>query len=176
MKLDKLSQAIVVAHVMRRILGTYSHSERVKPIEEVMSRTKKFLLIRERKNKKIFIFATEFERVLWQNVTDKYDKKTKILALDFTSMVYDYFPEIMSKHANINQKLMDKISVLAGMVEVEKDDLRDMESNDKDLLTTFITQFQEHSGVGMRKSLFQGKKLIIAGNLICEGKTLKAGF
>jgi len=174
--LNNLEQTIVVAHVMRRILSNFEPHERTKNLQILATRLKKFLLKRERTNKRSFIFATEFERVLWLNATDKYDKHTKILALDFVCNLYDYFKDKLSRFADINEKLMEKISLLATDIECSSQDAYEMEQNDNDLLSTFITLFEPHSGVSLRKSLFAGKKLTIRNNLIIEGKKIASGF
>ena len=175
-ELSKLEQAIVVAHSMRRILSSYEHFERTSNLEILSKRLRKFLLKREKINKKSFILATEFERVFWMNVTNKYDKKTKILALDFSISLYSYYGEILSKYSDVSPKLMEKIDVLAADVDVPSEEIYSMERNDKDLLTTYVTMFEPYSGVKMRKSLFAGKKLTIKNNLIVEGKKVASGF
>jgi len=175
-KLSKLEQAIVVAHGMRRILSSYKHFERTAHLETLSKRLRKFLIQREVKNNKSFIFATEFERVFWMNVTEKYDKSTKILALDFVTSLYSYYGEILSKYSDVSKKLMEKIDVLAADVDVSSEEVYSMEQNDKDLLTTYVTMFEPYSGIKMRKSLFAGKKLTIKNNLIIEGKKVASGF
>ena len=174
--LNNLEQTIVLAHVMRRILSNFKPHERTKNLEVLTMRLRKFLIKRERTNIKSFIFATEFERVLWLNVTDKYDKHTKILALDFVCSLYDYFKDNLSKFADVNEKLMEKISLLATDIECSSQEAYEMEQNDDDLLSTFITLFEPHSGVSLKKSLFAGKKLTIKNNLIIEGKKIASGF
>ena len=175
-KLNELEQAIVVAHVMRRIMSNFKPGDRVSSIETVMIRLSKFLKKRQRTNTKSFIYATEFERVLWMNVTDKYDKKTKIMALDFVSKVYEYFPNIMNKYAGLSNKIMEKLAFLATTVEVSSSECYEMERNDDDLLSTFINQFEPYSGVGLRKSLFSGKKNVIKNNMIIDGIKIAEGF
>ena len=90
-KLTNLELAIISAHTVRRFLMGYKPHERTSAIEQMLKKISKFLRHREKTNLKIFTFATEFERVLWQNVTDKYDKHTKIFALGFTISVYSYY-------------------------------------------------------------------------------------
>ncbi len=175
-KLDKLEQTIVLAHVIRRIMSNFKAHERTSSLEALVSRLTKFLFVRERTNRKSFVFATEFERVLWLNVTDKYDKHTKILALDFICSMYDYFDVQLKRFANISPKLMEKISIRAVDIDIDSKDIYEMEQNDNDLLNTFITIFEPYSGVGLKKSLFSGKKLIIKNNRILEGKAVASGF
>jgi len=175
-KLTKLEQMIVVAHVMRRITSHFKTHERTSAIEVLLKRLRKFLLQKERKNKKSFIFATEFEKVLWLNVTDKYDKKTKILALDFVSSLFAYFESDLDKYANITQKVIQKIDINVSNLDISSTEAYEMEQNDNDLLSTFITMFKPYSGIGLKKSLFAGKKLTIKNNLILEGKKIASGF
>jgi len=175
-QLTKLEQAIVVAHGMRRILSNYKHFERTAHLETLSKRLKKFLLQREKSNTKSFILATEFEKVFWENVTDKYDKKTKILALDFVTSLYSYYGEILNKYSSISPTLMEKIDLLANETDASSEEIYEMEQNDKNLLTTYVTLFEPYSGIKMRKSLFAGKKLIIKNNLIIEGRTLDEKF
>ena len=174
--LTKLEQAIVVAHGMRRILSNYKHNERTASLETLAKRLKKFLLKREKSNKRSFIFATEFERIFWLNVTDKYDKTTRILALDFVTSLYSYYGDILSRYSDISPKLMEKIDILANEADATSEEIYEMEQNDKDLLTTYVNMFEPYSSVKMRKSLFAGKKLTIKNNLIIEGKTLDEKF
>ncbi len=174
--LTKLEQAIVIAHSMRRFTSNFKHFERTANLEKLSARLSKFLHKRERTNRKNFIMATEFERVFWTNVTQEYNKKTKILALDFISQLYSYYGEILAKYSGISPKLMQKIDLLATDIDATSDEIVEMESNDDNLLATYVTLFEPYSGISLRKSLFSGKKLTIKNNLILEGKTVDVKF
>ena len=174
--LPNLQQAIIVAHVMRRFLCHYEIHERTKSMQILSTRLSKFLKQRERKNAKDFIFATEFERVLWTNVTDSYDKKTKIFIIDFIVQIHSYFEDIMTRFANVSPKLMLEVASCDPLQNVDSDTCVEVEANDDDLLSTFLKHFEPYSGVSKRKSLFSGKKLTLKNNLIIEGKKVADGF
>ena len=175
-KLPNLQQAIIISHVMRRFLTHYKPHERTKSMQIVSTRLSKFLKERERKNKRDFIFSTEFERVLWGNITDKYDKKTRIFAIDFIVQVHGYFEDIMTKFVNVSPKLMLQVASCDPLAETDSKTCYEIEQNDNDLLSTFLEQFYPYSGVAKRKSLFSGKKSTLVNNLIIDGKKVKEGF
>jgi hypothetical protein len=161
---------------MRRFLTHYESHERTKHMQVLSTRLSKFLKQRERKNRKDFIFATEFERVMWTNVTEKYDKKTKIFAIDFIVQLHGYFESIMTKFANVSPKLMLQVASCDPLKETDSKLCVEIESNDSDLLSTYLEIFHPHSGVKKRKSLFAGKMLTIKNNLILDGKKINDGF
>jgi len=175
-KLPNLQQAIIVAHIMRRFLTHYKSHERTKAMQVLSTRLAKFLKTRQRTNPKDFIFATEFERVMWTNITDRYDKKTRVFAIDFVVQVHGYFEEIMTKFANVSPKLMLQVASCEPLSETDSETCVEIEANDYDLLSTFLEVFYPHSGVSKRKSLFSGRKLTIKNNLILEGKEVDRKF
>lgn len=174
--LPKLQQAIIISHIMRRFLTHYKSHERTKSMQVLSTRLSKFLKQRERTNKRDFIFATEFERVMWTNITDKYNKKTRVFAIDFVVKVHGYFEEIMTRFANVSPKLMLQVASCEPLSDVDSRTCFEIEANDEDLLSTFLEIFYPHSGVAKRKSLFDGRKRTLVNNLIIEGKKVKEGF
>ena len=175
-ELTDLQIAIVTAHSMRRFMKNYEAHERTAVIEKVMMRLHKFLKQRERSNFKDFVYATEFERVFWTNVTENYDKKTKIFAIDFVTKLYDYFPNQMSRYVDLSEKLMLQFGMAQNNTTVSDDICLEITKNDNDFISTYINLFEPYSGVKLRKSLLAGKKLTIKNNLIIEGKKIAEGF
>jgi hypothetical protein len=175
-KLSNIGIAIVTAHTMRRFILNFKPHERTNAMDIVITRLRKFLLKRERINLREFAFCTEFERVMYQNATDSYDKATPIFALDFVTRLYDYFEPQLKKHAFINPKLIEKIAMVMTRTDIDSKQSYELEKNSGDLLETYIKVFEPYSSVSVKKSLFQGKKLTIKNNMILEGKEIASGF
>lgn len=175
-KLPKLQQAIVVAHIMRRFMTHYKSDERTKSMQVLSTRLSKFLKQRQRTNLTDFIQATELEKGLWDNVTNKYDKDTRVFVIDFIVQVHGYFSEIMTKYANVSDRLMLDVAKCNPLANTDSATCIEIESNDSDLLSTFLEHFYPYSGVKKRVSIFSGKKLTIKNNLILEGKELSEQF
>jgi len=175
-QLTKLQIAIIVAHSMRRMLRNFEPHEQTQLFAKVSRKIKKFLMEKQKKVLNDFVFATEYERILWQNATDKYDKQTPIFGMAFVSELHEYFSEIAQKYIKVSSKEIEKLGVKYDGVNVDSKKGYEIESNGTDLLSTYIKLFEKDSGVGVKKSLFQGKKLIIKNNLIIEGKRVASGF
>jgi hypothetical protein len=175
-KLSNIEIAIVVAHTMRRFLSNFEIHERTKEIDEVLRRTKRFLMRRERINNTEFAYATKLEKGVYHNAVLAFAGDTPIFALDFSVRLYEYFEKQLTKHASINPKLIEKISIASNKRVVDSSKEYEIESNSSDLLDEFIKQFEPLSGVPLKKSLFAGKKLIIKNNMILEGKEITKGF
>ncbi len=157
MKLSNIKQTIIISHTIRRFLINFKPIERTKNIEALAKKLGVFLRQKEKSNREDFIFATEYERVLWMNATDKYDKETPVLALDFVTQLYSYFEVILSKYANVSPKLIEKIGILAIQTDISSKEAHKLETNSGSLINTYIGIFEEHSGVSVRKSLLVGK-------------------
>jgi len=175
-KLSNIEITIVVAHTMRRFLSNFEIHERTKEIDEVLRRTKRFLMRRERLNNTEFVYATKLERAVYHNAVPAFSSDTPIFALDFSVRLYDYFQTQLNKYASVNPKLIEKIDIAANKRVVDSKKEYEIESNSSDLLDEFIKQFEPLSGVALKKSLFAGKKLTIKNNMILEGKEVANGF
>ena len=168
--------AIILVHSMRRLLTKFEPHERTKHMELVLKRLKKYNMHQEKVNKREFIFAIEFERVFWQNVTDKYDKETPVFGVNFVADLYTAYEQLLHKQTKISFKHIENMGkdYLGGEIESKK--MREIEDNNDSLVNTYIDMFEPYSGVARKRSAFAGKKLIIKGNLITEGKEVKEGF
>ena len=175
-ELNKLEISIIVVHTIRRMMRNFEPHERTSSIETLLKRTGVFLRRREKTNRKNFIIATEFERRLWNNTTNDYDKETKIFAIDFSCKLYNYFEVHLSKYTDISVALMDKVAIQHNPTEVSINESFNIEESDDDLLNTYIKLFEPFSNVSLKKSLFAGKKLTLKNNLILENKIIKDGF
>ena len=175
-RLSNIELAIITAHTMRRFILSFAPHERTNTMDRVITRLRKFLIQREKANFKEFVFATELERVLYQNATDSYDKETPILALDFVTRLYDYFEPQLKKHAHINPKDMLSLGIIMTRHDLDSKQSYLLEKNSGDLLDTYIKILEPYSGVPLKKSLFAGKKLTIKNNLIIERKKVANGF
>lgn len=175
-ELTDLQIAIVVSHLMRRFMTNFKPHERTTAIEKVMMRLTKFLKQRERTNFKDFVYATEFERVIWENATESYDKSTPIFGINFVASLYEYFDTILNRYVKLSPKIMIRFSMVHNETGVSDDECMEIEGNDSDLLSTFIKLFEPYSDVGIRISPMAGMKLTIKNNLIIEGKKLAKGF
>ena len=181
-KLSDLKIALIVAHSMNRLLMHFSHKivngkpERNNNFNVVLSRINKFLRKRERTNKTDFVFATEFERIFWLNVTDSYTKETPIFAINIVSIFYDYFPELLKKYVGLNENIMMKLAGIHTRTKWDKKQMYEIEQIDDSFSSSYIKMLYPYSGVELRKSLFAGKLLTIKNNLIVEGKKVKEGF
>ena len=175
-KISPLIQALVLSHIIRRFLLNFSFSERTKHLEVVLKRVTRLLKKREKSNLKEFVFAEEFERVLWKNAIEQYHEETPILGVDFVVSLYFYYPDILKRYAGLSEKNMLDFSASVESSHISNSEYKELESNDDDLLSTFVKLFEPFSGVGLKKSAFAGKLLIIKNNLIRDGKSIKDGF
>lgn len=175
-KFSELIQAIIIAHSMKRLLKGFEPHERNKAVETVMQRLYKFLKQRERTNLKDFIFATEFERTHWQQVTDDYDKSTPLYAINTAATLCDYFDVIMNRYAKLSPKVMEKFGITHNNNDSSREECFMIEQNDGSFVSTYIEKFEPFSGVSVRKSPFAGRKLTIKNNLIIEGKKIAEEF
>lgn len=182
-KLSPLIQAMVIGHSMNRLLKQFDFhivsggkSERNNNFDKVLLRINKMLKSREKTNLKDFIFAEEYEKILWKNTTYSYDKKTPIFAINVVSSLYEYFSSIMLRYANLNENIMEKLSMIHSVTDIDSKEFFDIEQNDSSFINTYIKIFEPHSGVGVKKSLFSGKKLTLKNNLIIEGKKIAEEF
>ncbi len=153
---------------MMRLLKQFKPDERNSNIEAVMLKLRKMLMSRERTNFKDFVFATEYERILWTNVTYEYDERTPIFAINVTAILYDYFSKEMVRYANLNEKLMMKVASIHGTSTIGSDGFFKIEQNDGSFTSTYMKQFEKDSGVGVKKSAFAGKKREIKMNTIID--------
>jgi len=176
-KLTDLQIAIIVSHSMRRFLKNFEPHERTKAVEKVMVRLHRFLFRAEKANLKDFVFATEYERILWQNTAYEYEKSTAISSVNFVNVLYDYFGSTICKSTDLTPKLMQKFSeVKDNDREYDSNDIYKFESNSNSITSTYIKLFEKDSGIGLKRSLFAGKKITIKNNLIIEGKKIAEGF
>ena len=174
--LNKRQIALVLVHSSRRMLVNFKPHERTKHFELIAKRYTKFLKQTERKFIKDFVFATEFEKVFWKNVTDKYDKSTPVFGVHFVADLYDYYEAILKKHTMVSFKHIELMGKDYTGGEVERSEMRSIEDNNNDLLSTYVSMFEEYTGIGLKKNLFQGKKLLIKNNIITDGKEVRDGF
>ena len=175
-KLSPLIQSMVLSHIVRRFLLNFAFSERTKQLEVVLKRVTRLLKKREKSNFRDFVFAEKFEKVLWQNATEQYHKETPILGVDFVVSLYFYYPAILNRYAGLSEKNMLDFAASVDSSHIGSNEYRELESNDDDLLSTFVKLYEPYSGVGLKKSAFAGKLLTIKNNLIIEGKSVKDGF
>lgn len=155
-QLSNLKQAIIVSHTMNRMLKQFDFNERNSNINLVLKKINTFLRVRERSNLEDFIFATEYERILWVNTTHKYNSQTPIFALNIVCNLHSYFLEVLSKHVKLSEKLMIKLSMIHNISDSDSKIITKIECNDDDLSSTYINLFAKDSGVTIRKSLVDG--------------------
>jgi len=158
------------------MLKQFDYSERNASMNSLMSKLNKMLRSRERTNRKDFIFATEYERILWVNVTHEYEKSTPIFPINVITTLYDYFSKELIRYAHINEKLMTKVCIIHGSSNVDEDTFFKIEQNDGSITTTYIEIFKKDSGVGVRISPIAGRRLTLKNNMILEGEKIKDGF
>ena len=176
MKLQTRQLAIVLVHSMRRMLVKFAPHERTKHMELIAKRLRKYNLHQEKTNFKDFVFATEFERVFWEDVTDKYDKDTPVFGVNFVCDLYTAYEKLLHKQTTISFKHIENMGkdYLGGEIDTQK--IREIEDNNNSLVNTYIDMLEPYSGVARKRSAFAWKKLIIKNNLIIEGKTVKEEF
>lgn len=175
-QLSSMVIAMVVAHSINRLLKQFEPHERNRNFDKILTRLNKMLRQREQSNLKDFVFATEYERILWQNVTHAYDKSTPIFAVNVVTSIYEYFIPMMIRYANVTEKMMEKLGVIHVTTDLEDDEYMKIESNDSSFANTYIKVFESHSGIGLKKSKFAGRLLHIKNNMIIDGIKVKDGF
>ncbi len=157
-KLTTRQIAIVLVHSMRRMLVNFEPHERTKHMELVMKRLKKYNMHQQKVNKREFVFATEFERVFWQNVTDKYDKETPVFGVDFVSELFITYEKLLQRQTSITFKHIENMGkdYVDGGVESKK--AREIEDNVGSLLNTYVDMFEPYSGAARQTSAFSWNK------------------
>jgi len=150
--LTRIQIAIIVSHSMRRMLKHFEPHEQTKLFSKVSRKIFKFLIRKQKESARDFVIATEYERILYLNATEKYDKETPIFGMFFVSELYEYFDEIIYKYVNISSTEIEKLGVKYNGGGVDSETSYLIEKNGTDLLSTYIKLFEKDSGVCLKKS------------------------
>ena len=175
-QLTSRQQAMITGHTMMRFLKNFKSHERSKHLEKLMKRLHKMIIGHARKEHQEAIFVSEFEKLLWIEATKKYEEGHPIIGIDFCALVYSYYAAPLKKYGNISEKLIEEVQVHAKSDHIPSDEYIELESNGEDILSVYIKELEPHSGIGLRVSLFAGRRLTLKNNLILEGKKVKDGF
>ena len=163
--MGNLEKALIGASLMNTILFTaYKPNELNKHGELIWSRVGKFLRSRSKKNKNLYVEAVMKTDKAWRKAIVEF-ANTKIEAKTTLARIYDYFNEDIQKFAKISDEHLENFLVQAT-------DDAEAEHNSGKIMDFLAKELD----LEVKKSLFSGKKAIIKGNIITDGKQVKEGF
>lgn len=101
----------MLGSIIGSIMANYNPEkakERLKPIQVIKARLKKFMYQRSRTNPKDFAIATANAHIAWSNAVKHFaNRNMSIEAISTVIRLYNFYDEPLSKYANINEKQME---------------------------------------------------------------------
>lgn len=164
--MTNLTKAIISASLINTIFSEYVAGELNSSGELVRKKVAKFMRQRSKSNKKEFVSAIMITDKAWREAINYFaDKKISIELKATIAAIYNFTPENNEKFIGLKDKHIEKMMIGAT-------DNYEAEKN-SDAVVKFI---MERLGFKSKKSKFSGKRLIIANNLILEGKEVDNRF
>ena len=164
--MTNLTKAISSASLMNTIFCEYVAGDLNSSGELVRKKVAKFMRQRSKSNKQEFLDAIMMTDKVWKEAINHFaDKKISIEAKSTIAAIYNFSPKNNEKFMGLKDKHIEKMMInITDNYEAEKN---------SDAVVKFI---MERLGFESKKSLFSGKRLIIANNLILEGKDVDEKF
>jgi len=110
-----LQEAIILSSIIGSLMSNYDPklaSERLKPIEVIRARIKKFMYQRARTNAKEFREALIYADRAWQKSIDHFaEHNYKIESVSTIIRLYDLYSKPLSRFVNLHEKQMEAFSM-----------------------------------------------------------------
>ena len=164
--MTNLQKAIAAATLINTLFNEYKAGELNSTGEKVRKKCAKFMRQRANSNRQDFLIAVKKTDDAWRNTIDHFLKENmKIEAKTTIAAIYNYFDSEMQKFLKLTEKQMEQFTIMS---------TSDAEAEANS--STVVDYLVEQMGFKKRKSAFAGKRLIIKGNLITDGKKIAEGF
>lgn len=161
-----LEKAIIASSLINTIFSEYVPGELNRSSELVRSRIAKFMRKRSKSNKAIFLDCIMTTDKAWRETISHFAKdKIKIEAKSTIAFIYNQFSSELEKFANVQDKHIEKM-----MIDTTSD--YEAEINSDKIMEYLLSRI----GIETKRSAFSGKKLILKGNIITDGKKLNPQF
>lgn len=161
-----VERAIIASSLMNTMFMYYRADEINKTAQTVRKKVSKYMRKRSKINRVEFLRVIKICDNAWKRTVDHFaDDNIKIEAKATISAVYNNMNDVCVKQIGVREKLFEKF-----MICLTED--AEAEHNSDMVIEYFLKQI----GLEPVKSSFTGKKLIIAGNIITDGKKIDDRF